>query len=174
MRPAALCFIGGATGRRDDDGETRGTDEGRRGTAGRPVTHVDPERAAFDAFKALDRDEPVEMLNLIRLRERATYADGRPATGAEAYAEYGARAAPVFQRVGGSIVWRGQPQLTLIGPGDERWDIAFVARYPSAGAFLAMVTDAEYQREAVPHRRAAVADSRLIRHAPLPAGDRFG
>lgn len=137
------------------------------------MTHVDPERAAFDAFKALDRDQPVEMLNLIRLRAQARYPDGRTATGAAAYAEYGARAAPVFARVGGRILWRGQPQLMLIGPADERWDIAFVAGYPSAGAFLAMVTDADYQRDAVPHRRAAVADSRLIRHAPLPAGDRF-
>ena len=138
------------------------------------MTHVDPERAAFDAFKALDREQPVEMLNLIRLRQRADYPDGREATGAEAYAAYGARSAPIFARVGGSIVWRGAPQLTLIGPGDERWDIVFVARYPSAGAFLAMVTDPDYQRDAVPHRRAAVADSRLIRHAPLPPGARFG
>ena len=138
------------------------------------MSHVDPERAAFDAFKALDRDEPVEMLNLIRLRERADYPDGRAATGAEAFAEYGAHAQAIFARVGGRILWRGAPRLTLIGPDDERWDIAFVARYPSAGAFLAMVTDADYQREAVPHRRAAVADSRLIRHAPLPADDRFG
>ncbi len=81
------------------------------------MAYVDPERAAFDAFKALDRDEPVEMLNLIRLRRRAAYDDGREATGAEAYAEYGARAAPVFRRVGGSIRWRGAPRLTLIGPG---------------------------------------------------------
>ena len=136
------------------------------------MAHVDPERAAFDAFKALDRDEPVEMLNLVRLRGRAAYPDGRAATGAEAYAAYGARAAPILARVGGSILWRGAPRLTLIGP--ERWDIAFIARYPSAGAFLAMVTDPEYQREAVPHRQAAVADSRLIRHAPMEPGDRFG
>lgn len=138
------------------------------------MTHVDPGRAAFDAFKALDRDEPVEMLNLIRLREHARYPDGRAATGAAAYAEYGARSAPVFACVGGRILWRAAPQLTLIGPAGERWDIAFVAGYPSAGAFLAMVTDPDYQREAVPHRQAAVADSRLIRNAPLPPGDRFG
>ena len=138
------------------------------------MSHVDPERAAFDAFKALDRDEPIEMLNLIRLREEAAYPDGRSATGAEAYSDYGARAAPIFAQVGGRIVWRGAPQLTLIGPGEEHWNIAFVARYPSAGAFLAMVTDPDYQSQAVPHRRAAVADSRLIRTTPLPAGDRFG
>lgn len=138
------------------------------------MPHVDPERAAFDAFKALDREQPIEMLNLVRLRERAAYADGRQVTGREAYQAYGASAAPILARVGGSMVWRGEPQIVLIGPADERWDIAFVARYPSAGAFLAMVTDPAYQGEAVPHRRAAVEDSRLIRTAPLPGSDRFG
>lgn len=138
------------------------------------MAHVDPERAAFDTFKALNRDQPVEMLNLIRLRHEARYDDGRRASGEEAYRTYGEAAAPVFRRVGGSIVWRGAPGLVLIGPADERWDLAFVARYPAAGAFLAMVTDPSYRREAVPHRRAAVADSRLVRCAPRPPLDRFG
>jgi uncharacterized protein (DUF1330 family) len=136
--------------------------------------HIDPERAAFEAFKALPRDEPVHMLNLIRLRDQAAYPDGRQATGAEAYRTYGEKSGPIFRRVGGSIVWRGEPKLTLIGPGEENWDLAFVAAYPSAGAFLEMVTDPVYQSQAVPHRQAAVLDSRLIRHAPLSGGEAFG
>lgn len=136
--------------------------------------HIDPERAAFEAFKALPRDEPIQMLNLIRLHEQAQYADARNATGREAYAAYGANSGPIFKRVGGSILWRGQPRVTLIGPADEAWDHAFIAAYPSAAAFLEMVTDPVYQSDAVPHRRAAVLDSRLIRHAPLAGGDRFG
>jgi len=114
------------------------------------------------------------MLNLIRLRESALYPDGRKVTGAEAYAEYGTVSGPVFQRVGGEIIWRGEPQAMLIGPADRLWDIAFIARYPSASAFLEMVTDEFYQREAVPHRQAAVSDSRLIRHAVKTGGQRFG
>lgn len=138
------------------------------------MSHIDPERAAFEAFKALDRNEPVEMLNLIRLRERAAYPDGRGATGREAYSNYGTYSGPVFARVGGTIIWRGRPQLMLIGPREERWDLAFIARYPSAGAFLEMVTDPAYQKDAVPHRQAAVEDSRLIRHQPLEGGTAFG
>ena len=72
-----------------------------------------------------------------------------------------------FKRVGGTIVWRGAPKLTLIGPSEENWHLSFVAAYPSAAAFLEMVTDPVYQNEAVPHRQAAVLDSRLIRHTPL-------
>lgn len=138
------------------------------------MSHVDPERAAFEAFKALPRGEPVEMLNLIALHDRATYPDGRDISGAQAYRLYGETSAPIFQRVGGRILWRGAPRCVLIGPADEHWDLAFIAAYPSAGAFLEMVTDPVYQSKAVPHRRAAVLDSRLIRHAPAGAGSAFG
>lgn len=134
--------------------------------------HVDPERSQFEAFKFLPRDEPIMMLNLLRFREKAKYEDGLEVSGAEAYASYGRESAPVFQRVGGEIVWRGWPEVTLIGPQDEQWDLVFIARYPTAGAFLDMVTDPVY-REAVKHRQAAVLDSRLIRTTEAAAGQGF-
>ncbi|MGI9260012.1 MAG: DUF1330 domain-containing protein, partial [Gammaproteobacteria bacterium] len=103
--------------------------------------HVDPERDQFDAFKNLPRDKPIMMLNLLRFREKAAYEDGREATGAEAYAAYGKESGPIFQRVGGEIIWRGKLELMVIGPRDKHWDEIFVARYPTASAFLEMVTD---------------------------------
>ena len=124
--------------------------------------NVDPTRVQFELFKTLPRDTPILMLNLIRLREQAAYPDGRSATGSDAYAAYGRESGPIFTRVGGSIIWRGKPQMVLIGPAHEQWHIAFIARYPHAGAFMEMVTDADY-RVAVVHRQAAVDDSRLIR-----------
>ncbi|WP_323769503.1 DUF1330 domain-containing protein [Antarctobacter sp.] len=140
--------------------------------------HIDPTRPQFDAFKALDRDEPCEMLNLVRLRDTAQYPEGHELadsglSGAEAYRLYGKHSGPVFARVGGQILWRGDFRTMLTGPEAEHWDHVFVARYPSAHAFLAMVTDPAYQR-AVVHRQAAVRDSRLIRCAPAPAGEVFG
>lgn len=140
--------------------------------------HVDPDRAQFEAFKALDRDTPLEMLNLVRFRDHAAYPADHPLadtglSGAEAYANYGRDSGPVLDRVGGSILWRGRFETVLIGPSDEAWDEVFIARYPSAHAFLAMVTDPDY-RNAVVHRQAAVATSRLIRFAPADAGGRFG
>lgn len=136
------------------------------------MTNINPTRAQFEAFKALPRDEPACMLNLVRLRDQADYPDGRSATGAEAYAAYGRDSAPVLTKVGGSILWRGAFRATLIGPGDEAWDHCFIALYPTAGAFLAMVTDPDYQ-QAVVHRTAAVLDSRLIRLAESPLGASF-
>ncbi len=140
--------------------------------------HIDPTRAQFEAFKALDRDEPLEMLNLVALRDQAVYPADHPLadqglTGAQAYANYGADTGPILKKVGGSILWRGTFRTTLIGPKDERWDHAFIARYPSAHAFLQMVTDPDY-RIAVAHRQAAVKTSRLIRTAPSETRDTFG
>lgn len=127
---------------------------------------VDPTRAQFEAFKALPRDRPIHMLNLIRYRELAGYpADhpdhGKGRTGREAYREYGRAIAPILARVGAARVWGGVMECVVTGPEGE-WDEAFVMGYPSAAAFLEMVTDPEY-RQHVAHRTAAVADSRLIR-----------
>ena len=134
--------------------------------------YVDPDRDQFNAFKALPRDVPVMMLNLVKYRAKAQYEDGRDLTGAEAYAAYGRESAPVFERVGGEIIWRGKPEVMLIGPFEKQWDEIFVARYPTAGAFLEMVTDPVY-REAVKHRQAAVEDSRLIRTSEVQPGGGF-
>lgn len=134
---------------------------------------VDPTKQSFAEFRANDRAGPIHMLNLIRLHAQARYPDGRPATGAEAYAAYGRDSRPVFTRLGGRIVWQGTFELMLIGPPDERWDICFIAEYPSVSAFVEMIRDPVY-REAVKHRQAAVATSRLIRLKPRPAGIGFG
>ena len=135
--------------------------------------HVDPTRETFGAFRALPEEGPVHMLNLVRLRDEAVYADGSAMTGAEAYAVYGRESGPIFRRVGGRIAWSGDFRLMLIGPQEERWDICFIAEYPSGAAFVEMVKDPEYQK-AVRHRQAAVLDSRLIRLAPRKTGPGFG
>jgi len=83
--------------------------------------HIDPERAQFDAFKALPRDRLIHMLNLVRFKATATYPAGhaladKGLSGADAYAHYGADSGPIFQRVGGRIVWRGTMQAMCSVP----------------------------------------------------------
>lgn len=143
------------------------------------LNHVNPTREQFKAIFGLPLDQPVEMLNLLRFKRLAEYAPGDPEhgeqpaiSGAEAYARYSAAATPIFDRVAGSQLWIGRPELTLIGPTAETWDLAFIARYPTAQAFVDMLRDPDYNR-ATRHRTAAVADSRLIRCAALPAGRTF-
>jgi len=134
--------------------------------------HLDPTRSQFDVFKDLPRDTPIMMLNLVRFKKQASYDDGREMTGRAAYEAYGEQTAPIFSKLGGEIIWRGEPQNVLIGPQDEHWDVAFIARYPNSSAFLAMVTDPDYKL-AVKHRQAAVADSRLIRMGETANGNGF-
>ena len=129
-------------------------------------------KEGFAAFRANNRSGPVHMLNLIRLRDKADYPDGRQVTGAEAYAAYGRESLPVFSRLGGRIVWRGRFEQMLIGPGEEIWDICFIAEYASVEAFVEMTKDPGY-RLAVEHRKAAVADSRLVRLAAMTSGFGF-
>jgi len=143
------------------------------------MAYIDPDREAWEVFKNLPRDQPIQMLNLIRLKAKAEYPDGHPdhgkdLSGLDAYRAYGRTTAHVFARVGGKQVWVGKPEVMVTGPGSEAWDIAFIAEYPSADAFIAMVRDPEY-RELVKHRTAGVADSRLLRLAPVDEpGEGFG
>jgi uncharacterized protein (DUF1330 family) len=141
------------------------------------MSHTAFTRDGFRAFRDNNRTGPVHMLNLIRLRPQADYgADGPPdgiiRSGAEAYGEYGRLSAPVLARLGGRIVWRGRMEQMLIGPTDEVWDVSFIAEYASVAAFADMVFDADYRRAMV-HRQAAVADSRLVRMAPMARGAGF-
>ena len=140
--------------------------------------YIDPDRAAWDIFKALPKDQPIQMLNLIRLKPRAEYPPDHPdhgkgLTGLDAYRAYGRTTAHIFKRVGGRQVWVGKPQVMVTGPQAEAWDLAFIAEYPTSGAFIEMVRDPEY-RELVRHRTAGVADSRLLRLAPIAPGEGFG
>ena len=136
-------------------------------------SYIDPSREDFARLKSLPLDHPVEMLNLVKLRDKAKYADGRDASGTDAYAAYGRESKPIFHKVGGEIIWSGDPQFMVIGPSEEKWDIAFIARYPSGQAFLDMVYDPDYQA-VVHHRQAAVETSRLIRTKPRDSGLGFG
>ena len=141
-------------------------------------TYIDPDRAAWAIFKALPKGQPINMLNLVRLKPKADYPAGHPdhgkdLTGLDAYRAYGRTTAHIFARVGGRQIWVGKPRVMVTGPQAEAWDIAFIAEYPDAEAFIAMVRDPEY-RELVKHRTAGVADSRLQCLTPVTPGEGFG
>ena len=133
------------------------------------MPYIDPAPENWAQFKALPRDTPIQMLNLIRFRERADYPRDHPnhgtgLTGAEAYAIYRAGFQALVAGSGAAMVWEAPLECTVTGPAGE-WDEAFVMGYPNTGAFMAMVKDPYYIADVLPHRTAAVADSRLIRFA---------
>ena len=130
--------------------------------------HPGPDNMA--AFMALPDDTSINMVNFLRYRELADYPDGHEHagkgwSGRRAYEEYGRAIAVPFTRVGAKVIWRGAFQATTIGAADEVWDDLLVVEYPSAKAFLQMISDPEYQAGAV-NRTAALADSRLFRTSP--------
>ncbi|WP_397401792.1 DUF1330 domain-containing protein [Phenylobacterium sp.] len=141
--------------------------------------YIDPGRDAWEVFKSLPRDQPIQMLNLVKLKPQADYPEGHPdhgkdLSGLDAYRAYGRTTAHIFKRLGGKQIWAGKPQVMVTGPDAEAWDIAFIAEYSSSEAFIAMVRDPEY-RVLVAHRTAGVADSRLLRLEPVSdLGEGFG
>lgn len=135
-----------------------------------PPAYINSTPEAYAQMQSLPMDEPLQMLNMIRFKEKAEYAEGsefaaKDWTGEQAYAEYSRRSSPIANRIGGKPIYLGIPQLTLIGPQHEKWDAAFIIEYPDLATFLALVNDPEYKKHAF-HRSAAVADSRLIRMTP--------
>lgn len=60
------------------------------------------------------------------------------------------------------MVWEAPIECVVTGVEGE-WDEGFVMGYPDSATFMAMVKNPDYIRDVVPHRTAAVADSRLIR-----------
>ncbi len=134
----------------------------------REVTgHIDPSRENWQRFKDLPRDRPIHMLNLIKFRDLADYPPDHPnhgkgLTGRGAYEIYKEGFQRVVANDGAEMVWESALECTVTGP-DGEWDEAFVMGYPDSATFMAMVKNEEYIRDIVPHRTAAVADSRLIR-----------
>ncbi len=116
----------------------------------------------------------INMINLLRFRARASYPEGHEyarenLTGEQSYQRYMAGTAPFIAKLGARVLWAGAPNLIVIGPSDERWDMAFIVEYPSVGAMLSMLGDSDYQKIGI-HRTAALEDSRLIRCTPRALG----
>ncbi len=133
----------------------------------RPTSYLQPTQAAGRDFIQRGIDGPVVMLNLIRLRAIADYsaapelAPPTPITGAEAFRRYIAHTLPHLHASGGEMTFIGEGGAFLIGPPDERWDLAALIRQASVDTFLSFAGNAAYL-EGLGHRTAAVEDSRLL------------
>lgn len=89
-------------------------------------------------------DGPIWMVNLMRYRDHAVYADGRETTltGREAddrYAPFGP-----FRTIGAELVFLADVEAQLIGD-DPAWDRIAVVRYPTRKSFLDMQDLPEYE-----------------------------
>ena len=138
-------------------------------------TYVDVSQARDTAAGALEvvGDGEVHMLNMLRFRDVADYAETphlapeKPISGREAYDLYLALCAPRMVGRGNEIVLQGRSGPFLIGPQDERWDMILLVKWPSLKLLAQSPNDEDYKTRIAPHRTAALADSRLL---PISAG----
>jgi len=131
---------------------------------------TDNSLAAIKTF-AESNGDPIVMVNLMQVRPNALYEPPLVdhCSGYEALARYTHESAAVRQAAGAGLVWSGQALQMPIGPSEKVWDVVALVRYPSAGAYLTMVSTDAY-KAARQHRTAALCDSRLImtaEHASL-------
>lgn len=96
---------------------------------------VNPSGADMKAFLAVDPDQPIVMLNLLR------FVEG----GAARYDDYIAHFRPHAERVGASIVYFGHGTAAVVADAGQDWDAVLLVSYPSRRAFSDMVRDPGYQ-----------------------------
>lgn len=126
---------------------------------------VVPDREDFPAaLNELPKGIPIVMLNLLRFKDEAEYPKNHPhppCSGAEAYDRYSRALEKYVADAGGEVLSYGKALSPLIAPDGEDWDVMLLVRYPSADAFMWMMSAPGYH-EATAHRTAALVDSRLI------------
>ncbi len=120
-----------------------------------------------EQISALARDsssEPIVMLNLLKFRAKARYADARPGdlTGAQAYGLYAEKMRAVVEREGGKFIFAGDINSVVIGQVEDAWDLVALVEYPSAAAFARIATSPEVAEIGV-HRAAGLEGQLLIR-----------
>ena len=126
--------------------------------------HVYPTRSRIEALLSDDYERPVVMLNLLKFREKAVYADGRASalSGREAYNRYGQAMQKIVQDNGGQVLFGGDIASVVIGEVGDVWDSCVLVEYPSAAAFAAIVASPEVMEVSV-HRVAGLEGQLLIR-----------
>jgi uncharacterized protein (DUF1330 family) len=135
---------------------------------------LEPNEEQVAGFLAPGDDQPIYMLNLLKYKDKAEYADGRNTelSGHDAYQIYGVGVIERLASVKGGIIYSGTVSRLMLGEVEELWDDVAIAMYPSRAAMLEMISSPEYQAIAV-HREAGLAGQLNIEtHAQFAASVR--
>jgi len=128
---------------------------------------VYPQSQQFQEFFGAPEDGRFIMVNLLKFKDKAEYADGSEPnlSGREAYARYGEGVSRLIEALGGAIRYSGAVTGLMIGEVEEMWDMVALAEYPSLEAFRMMATSPE-MRAIEHHRAAGLAGQLNIRTKP--------
>jgi uncharacterized protein (DUF1330 family) len=108
-------------------------------------------------LKEFDENLPVFMMNYLKYKDQVSET-GK--TGKETYNDYMKAAFSFFQKIKGEIIFKGKPQVTIIGPSNEKlWDEVLIVKYANKNEFFKLMQFKEYPRAL---RASALSDSRLI------------
>ena len=123
--------------------------------------HLRPNGAQMAGFADGASDGPIYMLNLLKYRDKAEYADGRDTklTGRQAYAVYTQGVRELLQEFDGSLTLKASVKRLTIGEVEELWDDVAIAMYPSRAAMLQMMQSEKMQD--IGQHRAAGLDGQL-------------
>jgi len=112
---------------------------------------------SLDVLSNFDENTPVFMMNYLNYKEVVS-STGK--TGKEIYNDYMKAAFPFFQKIKAEIIFKGKPQVTIIGPSNEKlWDEVLIVKYANKNEFFKLMQFKEYPRAL---RASALSDSRLI------------
>lgn len=120
------------------------------------VTPSDPARIREMAEQG--PEGPIFMINLLKFKDKAEYADGRATdlTGRQAYQLYGAGVAALLPDYGGRIFFVADTTFLSLGQVEDLWDEVAIAAYPDRNALFRMSMSKEW-RDLSEHRSAGLA-----------------
>ena len=118
--------------------------------------YLDLTKDQFKAFMALPIDVPLQMLNLLKFKEKVENTD---ISGSDRYKEYMKATVPFFEASNAKINFYGDAKFSLIGPSELEWDKVLIVEYATKNDFIKMITTEGYPSEM---RKSAIEDSRLI------------
>ena len=101
---------------------------------------------------------PIYMINLLKFKEKAEYADGRETnlTGYEAYQIYAKAVFELLPKFGGRGFFAADVTFLALGEVEELWDEVAIAIYPKRADMVRMASSTEWQEIGV-HRAAGLA-----------------
>ena len=131
------------------------------------INAVLPSPEQFAEFFGAPEDGPFVMVNLLKFKPKAEYADGSEPelSGRDAYARYGEGVTRLVRALGGKMHYSGAVTGLMLGEVGELWDVVALVEYPSLEAFKSMALSPE-MHAIEHHRMAGLAGQLNIRTKP--------